>query len=265
MKRLSQFLSVLDIADICSVARSTVSYWIAKKSLPAHRNGNKHMVSAEDLVLFLKSEGQPVPRDLLEHVGGVYSQPFRPFKRCWEYYANEPHGTKCRDCSVFNYQVNECFTARHNHNVQCRIDCHECQYFSEYYVPRIAFIHQLKKPAAVYKDLFLWSGNRAWADLCGVNVEKLIGAGIEEFIHPDSLKSVISYNKMRVQGDQTVPDRFRVAFINQSDGKIEVYLTISSLINPPGTWLAVAEEHGMLFRSVGTLSTTDQGNRDDKK
>lgn len=244
MNSMSQFLSVMDIAHICGVARSTVSYWIAKKSLPAHRNGNKHMVSVADLVLFLKSEGQPVPQDLLEQVGGIYSRPFRPFKKCWEYWANEPHGTRCRDCSVFNYQVNECFTARHNHNVQCRIDCHECQFFSEYYGLRVAFIHQVKKPSAVYKDLYLWSGNRAWADLCGVDVGQLIGAGIEEFLYPDSLKSVISYNKMRVQGDPTVPDRFRVAFINKSDGKKDVYLTISSLISPAGTWLALAEEYG---------------------
>ena len=105
----------------------------------------------------------------------------------------------------------------------------------------MAFIHQIDKPAAVYKDLYLWSGNQAWADLCCVGIEQLIGAGIEEFFHPDSLKMFISYNKRRHQHDSTVPERHEVFFGDESGGKIEVYLSISPLIEPSGTWLAVAE------------------------
>ena len=241
MSQEFQTLSVLEIAEICGVARSTVSYWIAKKSLPAHRSGNKYMVSVDDLVLFLKSEGQPIPQVLLEQVGGVYAQPFRPLKRCWEYWANDPHGTICKHCGVFTYQINECFTANDNHSHKCPINCHECRYFGEYYGPRVAFIHQIDKPAAVYKDLSLWSGNKAWADLCGIEAERLIGAGIEDFIHPDSLKMFISYNKRRNQGDPTVPERHKVFFSNKTGGKVEISLSISPLIRPSGTWLAVAE------------------------
>ncbi len=232
-------LSVIDIAEICGVARSTVSYWIAKKSLQAHRSGNKYVVSVDDLVFFLKSEGQQVPQILLEQVGGVYHQPIRPLKQCWEYWVNHSHGKRCRHCNVFTYQIGECFTAR---NSNCGINCHECQYFGEYYGPLLSFIHQIEKPAAIYKDLYLWSGNKPWAELCGVGVDQLIGAGIEEFIHPDSLKTVISYNKRRVQGDPTVPDRYRVAFSSKSGGKIEACLSISPLAKPVNTWLAVAEE-----------------------
>jgi len=105
----------------------------------------------------------------------------------------------------------------------------------------VAFIHQIDKPAAVYKDLYVWSGNKAWADLCGVDVKQLIGAGIEEFVHPDSLKMFISYNKRRQQGDPSVPDRYQVFLSDKSGRKIEVYLSISPLIRPSGTWLAVAE------------------------
>jgi hypothetical protein len=237
-----QALSVIDIAEICGVARSTVSYWIAKKSLLSHRSGKKDLVSIADLVLFLKSEGRPVPQVLLEQIGGVYAQPFRPLKRCWEFWANDPHRTRCQDCYVVTRQIHECFTAKHNQNNQCPTDCHECKYFGEYYGSRVAFIHQIGKPVAVCKDLYLWSGNKAWADLCGVDVGQLIGAGIEEFVHYDSLKMFISYTRRRNQGDTTVPERYKVFFTNRTGGKIEVYLSISPLRNPSDTWLAVADQ-----------------------
>ena len=231
----------MDIAEICGVARSTVSYWIAKKSLPAHRSGKKHLVFIEDLVLFLKAEGQSVPQILSEQVGGIYPLPFRPFKHCWEYWANKPHGERCQDCSIYILQIDECFTARNNKGQQCQKDCHGCQYFGEYYGPRVAFIHQIEKPAAVFKDLYLWSGNQALAEICGISVEKLIGAGIEDFIHPDSLRMVINYNKRRHKGDPSVPDRYQTFFIDKSGEKIRVNLSISPLKRPAGTRLVVAE------------------------
>ncbi len=241
MGHLNQNLTVLDIAEICGVARSTVSYWIAKKSLPAHRSGKKHLISVKDLVLFLKSEIQSVPQALLEQVGGIYSLPLRSFKKCWEYWANNPHGEKCQDCGVFNLQVEECFTARNNRGQQCQNDCHECKYFGEYYWPCVAFIHQIEKPAAIFKDLYLWSGNKRFSELCGIDADKLIGAGVEEIVHPDSLQMVISYNKRRHQGDPTVPNRYTVFLNNGSGANIEVLLTINSLKNPKGTWLAMVE------------------------
>ncbi len=235
-------LSVMDITKICGVARSTVSYWIARKSLQASRSGKKHLVTVDDLIFFLKSEGQFIPRSLLEQVGGIYPQPFKPLKPCWEFWADHPHGKKCQHCLVFTRKVRECFSAKGNQNLQCPIGCPECQYFAEYYGARVAFIHQIDKPAIIYKNLCLWSGNRAWGELCGVGVGELIGAGIEEFVHPDSLRTVISYDKRRVQGDPTVPDRYQVALSPKSGGKIEVYLAISPLTRPANTWLAVAED-----------------------
>ncbi len=238
-----QNLSVMDISEICGVARSTVSYWIAKKSLQANRSGNRYLVSVDDLVFFLKSEHKRLPQALHELAGGgINPQQFKPLKRCWEYWASHSYGNRCQNCCVFEYQINECFTVRENRNLQCRIECHECQYFCEYYGPRVAFIHQIDKPAAIYKNLYFWSGNYAWAELCGVKVENLIGAGIEELFHPDSLKIIISYDKRRIQGDPAVPDRFSVFLNHKVEGKIEVYLSVSPLIRPAGTWLTVAED-----------------------
>jgi len=239
-----QHLSVMEIADICGVARSTVSYWISKKSLPAHRSGKKHLVGVDDLVLFLTSESQTVPHVLLEQVGGVYPQPFRPFKRCWEYWARDSHGDRCQHCTVFELQIKECFTISRSPNRPCPISCHECQYFGEYYGLPVAFIHQIGKPAAVYKDLSIWTGNRAWAELCNMEVEQLIGLGIEEFVHPESLKTFISYSKGRVQGDPAVPERYRGIFRSGNGGKIRVYMTITPLVKPAGACLAIAERAG---------------------
>jgi len=240
----SQHLSVMEIAKTCGVARSTVSYWISKKSLPARRSGKKHLVSVDDLVLFLRSERQTVPRALLEQVGGVYSQPVRPFKRCWEYWARDSHADGCQHCTVFELQINECFTAGHNPNRQCPISCHECRYFSEYYELPVAFIHQIGKPAAIYKDLCLWTGNRAWGQLCGLEAEELIGVGIEEFVHPESLKTFISYSKGRVQGNPEIPEKYLAVFRSGNGGKIRVYLTITPLVKPVGACLAIAERTG---------------------
>lgn len=237
-----QSLSVMDIAQTCGVARSTVSYWIAKKALPAHRLRNRHMVSVDDLVLFLKSEGRPIPQILLEQVGSMSPLPFRPFKRCWEYWENDSRGKKCLQCNVFTHQIDQCFTAQDTHGRHCPVNCHECHYFGEYYGPRMAFIHQIEKPAAVYKDLYLWSGNKAWADLCGVDVEKLIGIGIEELVHHESLGTFISYNKRKIQGDSTVPDRFQVSFGEKTRDRIKVYLAITPLKSPSGALLAMAEK-----------------------
>jgi len=235
-------LSVIDIAEICGMARSTISYWIAEKALPAHRSGKKHIVSVEDLVIFLQSDGRQVPKILLENIGGIYSQPFRPFQKCWEYWLNHSHEKNCLKCRVHKYQLSECFTAQGNQRLPCSVKCRECQYYYEYYGARVAFIHQMHIPAAIYKDLYLWSGNKAWADLCKVDQEQLIGAGVEEFIHPDSLKDVVNYNKRILQGDTSnVFYRHQVFFEGKNGSKIRTYLSISPLKRPSGTLLAIAE------------------------
>jgi hypothetical protein len=237
-----QMLSVMEIAGICDVARSTVSYWIAEKSLPAERSGKKHLVSVKDLIPFLESLGHPIPTSLQENPDGIYQRALRPFKPCWEYWAKEPHRDGCDKCPVFTRPSTACFTARHNPGQGCRMDCFECQYFFEYYAPAMSFIHQIKNPAAIYKDLYIWSGNRAWADLCGVNTKTLIGAGAEEFIHSVSLKKIINYDKKIRMGDNFEVFRFDLFFISKNSKKIKTDLSISPLKNPDGTWLAVVEK-----------------------
>lgn len=241
MNKSSQMLSVMDIAGICGVARSTVSYWIAAKSLTAQRFGRKHMVSVKDLVPFLESTGYPVPQSLQESIEGVYHSALKPFKHCWDYWAEDNHGEGCKKCPVFTRRLKACFTAGVAPGNRCRADCSECRYFYEYYTPLMSFIHQIKNPAAIYKDLYIWSGNRAWADLCGVDTKSLIGAGAEEFIHPESLKNIINYDKKIRMHDSPEVLRFDLFFTTGNNKKIKTELSISPLSKPEGTWLVVIE------------------------
>ncbi len=241
MNKSSQMLSVMDIAGLCRVARSTVSYWIAEKNLPARRFGRRFMVNIKDLIPFLQSEGHPIPISLLDSAEGIYPRRLKPFKPCWEYWAKDPHRDSCKECPVYSRNFRACFTARHNPGQRCPIDCSECQYFYEHYAPVMSFIDQIKNPAAIYKDLYIWSGNRAWADLCGVNEKNLIGAGAEEFIHPESLKNIINYDKKIRMGAGSEVFRFALFFSTKNNKKIRTDLSISPLKNPDGTWLAVVE------------------------
>ncbi|MBN1627701.1 MAG: hypothetical protein JW944_14375, partial [Deltaproteobacteria bacterium] len=229
------------IADICGVARSTVSYWIAAKSLTARRFGRKHMVSVKDLVPFLEAAGHPIPQPLLEKTEGVYHRGFKPFKHCWDYWARDGREECCKKCPVFLHSLKECFTAGCAAEQRCRADCSECSYFEEHYAPLMAFIHQIKNPAAIYKDLFIWSGNKAWADLCGVDTKSLIGAGAEEFIHPESLKNIINYDKKIRMDNSSEVLHLDLIFTTVNNKKIKTDLSISPLKKPEGTWLVVVE------------------------
>ncbi|MGD9162212.1 MAG: hypothetical protein PVG39_27630 [Desulfobacteraceae bacterium] len=236
----TQMLSVLNISEICDVARSTASYWITRKGLPAQRSGNKFWVSIEDLILFLESIGRPVPQILVEGIGGVYSYPFKSYQTCWNYWQKGEHGENCGNCEVLKYQISECFTLK-DHRRKCSGSCSSCQYYYEHYTQYTSFIHQMSMPAAVLKDMYIWSGNQAWADLCGVDIDSLIGMGIEEIIHPESIKIIINFNKKIQRGDNTGFLKSDVFFENQEGKKIKVNLAMASLKQPAGAYFAVVD------------------------
>ena len=236
----TQMLSVLNISEICAVARSTASYWITQKGLTAQRSGNKFLVSIEDLILFLESIGRPVPQTLVEGLGGVYSHPFKSYQNCWNYWQKWPHGENCENCEVLKYQISECFTLK-NQREKCSVSCSSCQYYYEHYTQYTSFIHQMTMPAAVLKNMYIWSGNQAWAELCGSDIEGLIGMGIEEIIHPESIKIVINFNKKIQMGDNTGFLRSDVFFENRDGKKIKVNMAMASLKQPDGAYFAVVD------------------------
>ena len=237
----TQMLSVLNISEICDVARSTVSYWITEKGLSAQRSGNKFMVAMEDLVIFLETIGRPVPESLMNSIGGVFSHPFKPFVTCWEYWKKENNSKDCENCFIFKCGITECFTVE-NTRRECMTDCSKCQYYYEHYTRYTAFIHQMSMPAAVFRDMYIWTGNRAWAELCGVDIDSLIGLGIEEIVHSESIRNIINLNKKMKQ--QEHPEFFKstIYFENKQGKKISARVTMAPMTKPEGACFAIAGE-----------------------
>ncbi len=240
MQTHTRMLSVIDISKICGVARSTASYWITQKGLSALRTGNKFMVAIEDLVIFLESIGRPVPQTLVESLGGAFAHPFKQHQTCWNYWEKDPHGKNCRDCAVYKYSISECFTSRNN-GAKCAVDCAKCQYFYEHYTQYISFIHQISMPVAIFKDMYIWSGNRAWANLCGVELDRLLGMGVEEIIHPESIRIIIDFNRKMQQGDNAGIFKLPIRFENQNRKKVMADISITPLKQPKGACFAIAE------------------------
>jgi CheY-like chemotaxis protein len=61
----SKFLGTLKIARLCQVTPATVAHWIDQGYLKGHRTPTGHRrVESEDLTLFLREHGMPVPPEL---------------------------------------------------------------------------------------------------------------------------------------------------------------------------------------------------------
>ena len=104
-----------------------------------------------------------------------------------------------------------------------------------------SFIHQIPMPSAILKDLYIWSGNKPWADICEVEINQLIGIGIEEVIHPESIRTIINYNKRIQQGYNTEIFKSAIYFETANGKKIRANLSITPLKQPIGACLAVGE------------------------
>ncbi len=239
MQSTQKPLTVSQTAALCGVNRNTIGFWIRSKKLRAYRVGRNYTIPVEDLLFFLKSTGQPIPEALGGQ--GLKGPYFRSMQYCWQFLRKSDHAQDCQDCAVFKSNVDICFTGKEASTFGCKNGCHECEYYLEVYHARIQFIHQLTDPAAVYKDLFFWGVNEAWAGLCGLKPREMVGMGIEQFYHPDSLGTVISNNNKRTLKDPSalrVEDVFvRCAETEKRRLKIAHYL----LSEPAGAWLLLAE------------------------
>ena len=61
----SKFLGTLKIARLCQVTPATVAHWIDQGYLKGHRTPTGHRrVESDDLALFLREHGMPVPPEL---------------------------------------------------------------------------------------------------------------------------------------------------------------------------------------------------------
>ena len=239
MTTLPKTLSVSQVAAICRVGRTTVGYWVRSKKLFAFRSGRSFSIPEEDLLYFLESSGQPIPPELGN--GGRRGPMFKSFRNCWTYWQAEGARHQCGQCVAFKRQVTDCFCVRENGSSGCPIACRECRYFREMFAQRFQFIHQLDFPAAVLKGLNLWGGNAGWAGLCGVAVDSLIGLGIEAFIHPLSLATVISIIKKVALGEKIGPMPFPVIIATHPQEEKHVSLWVFPLRDPEGANLILAD------------------------
>ncbi|MEW5909134.1 MAG: helix-turn-helix domain-containing protein [Thermodesulfobacteriota bacterium] len=232
-------LSVSQAARLLGVNRNTIGSWIRSDKLRVHRVGKNYQIPVDELIYFLKSTGQKVPKELAsENLKGPY---FRRIQRCYQFFEKQDHGKDCGKCTVYKNELEHCFTGKEASHFACRNGCDECQYFLEYYYNRIQFIHQIASPAAVCKDLFFWSANRKWAELCQKEEKEMVGVGIENIYHADSLRTVISNQKKRMLGDQNVSSEDIVYIRNHLNGRRQVKVANHLLNEPSGAWLLLAE------------------------
>jgi len=232
-------ISVAEAARLCGVGRSTVGYWIREKDLRVIRKGRNYLVRVEDLLSFLQANGKKIPTrfELLE----LKSPLAESIQSCWRYYHGTDHAISCKDCVVQIEQIDTCFSVRSDSRCRCESLCGECGYYRNVILPRIEFIHQIDAPAAVYKDFYLWGGNKHLAKMCGFAKTELPGMGIEEFIHEESLRDAIANTRSRQRGDPQVCSTYHIWFRNREIGKFGVQLTVLPLKNPSGTHLVVAK------------------------
>lgn len=232
-------LSVAQAAALCGVGRTTVGYWIRSKKIRADRVGRNYSIPVQDLLYFLKSNGQKIPTEL--QTENLKSPIFKSFQHCWDYWLGKDPQRNCEACVAFKRRVEVCFTAKRLNDSKCSKQCDRCQYYVEIFLPRIHFVNQIDSPAAVIKDLYFWCGNALWAQLCEVKRKDLIGLGIEEIVHPSSLESMISRAKRRALGDFKTPEKFALNLKNRQSEKIALLVGIYPLTEPKGAFLVLVE------------------------
>lgn len=243
MQTVGKTLSVKESARLCGVGRGTINYWIQKKKLYAKRSGRSYSIPINELLHFLKSTGRNIPHEL--RTVDLQGPIFRSFQPCWEYWDGRDHARGCQNCTVFVNKFEICIATNESSRSHCNTACHECQFYLDVYLPRVQLVHQITLPSAVYKGLYIWAGNRQFAELCGVQERDLPGMGIERIIHPKSLPSVITNIKNRALGDPEVPSTYIVFFNNKRHGKIKAKIGVYPLQEPPGANLVMVEEEAV--------------------
>ena len=238
MQQGPKTISVSEAADLCAVGRTTVGYWIRSKKLAANRHGKKYEIPIQNLLYFLKTNGEQIPAQLeKENLNGPV---FKAFQNCWDYYRDHSHGANCKHCIVLKNELKVCFSARINGKLNCRLECEQCNYYREAYYPRVQFIYQFDLAAAIVKDLYFWAANPEMAELCESPAQQMVGMGIERIIHPRSLEQVISFVKRKALGDPGTQTDCRIYIKNHRMDGMQTKCSVCLLKEPQGAFLVMA-------------------------
>lgn len=238
MEQGPKTISVSEAADLCAVGRTTVGYWIRSKKLAANRRGKKYEIPIQNLLYFLKTNGEQIPAQLeKENWNGPV---FKAFQNCWNFYQGHSHGANCQKCIVFQNELKVCFIARNNGKLNCRLECEKCNYYLEAYYPRVQFIYQFDLAAAIVNDLYFWAANPEMADLCELPAQRMVGMGIEKIIHPRSLEQVISFVKRKALGEPGTQSECRIYIKNHRVDGMQTSCSVCLLKEPRGAFLVMA-------------------------
>jgi excisionase family DNA binding protein len=243
MQQNTKTIGVNETASLCSVGRSTVTYWIREKKLQAIKSGKNYLINRDDLRYFLKSKSKIIPPELFK--GKEQAPQFKPIKPCWEYWKDCARGQNCEDCAIVVNCLDVCFTTKESKAACCDGLCLECRYYQEFYLPRIQFIHQIEFPAAVFKDLYFWGGNFQWATLCQVSEGSIPGMGIEQLFHPESLALTISAIKLARLGNP-FPNSYSAFLKNRNHGSSEINLFLFPIKYMAGMFLLLGKPESCL-------------------
>lgn len=232
-------LSVSKIAELCGVGRSTIGYWIRSKKLKANRIGKKYFIPIDELICFLESSGFSIPENLppitADHTA------LRSYPKCWNYWEGSVHGQGCKECLVFETDVDICFMAKCSDCLQCPKQCYECDYYLKFYLPKIEFTSQIALPAMTYKKFVILGGNSKMVELSGIPKNDLVGMGVENIIHQESLETVIQLSKKRALMDPKA-EIFNTVFLKtKHHQKLGVKFSLYPLNDPRDSFLVVAE------------------------
>ena len=234
-------MTVSQAAEICRVGRTTVGYWIRSGKLFAQRSRRNYTIPVDELLYFLKARGHQIPAQL--KVEGNDAPIYKRFQYCWDYWQKQGEGRNCRGCLVARQKIADCFTLPPS-QVPCRRSaCHRCRYYLDLVAVRVQFVHQMEAPAVIFKYFSVWAANSRFATLCGQRKSSLIGIGIEQLVHPDSLAEVVAVLKQLALAKYTNVNPCRIAIFDQAGGKLSVDVLVLPLNEPAGTWLATVTNH----------------------
>lgn len=193
-------MSVLEASELCGVARSTISYWISKRGLPAYRKGKKFVIEPEELAKFLRICRYRLPACL-----EALAPPLSPAASV-DISESLETGTLPKDLSTEQL---------------------------------LSFVHLIRKPAFIFQGLQIKSCNQKLAEQMGTKIENLVGGKITPWIHADSLEEVVAMNTARNQGPDDAPEYYEL-FLRRIDSvKLKAQIAISPLDMPKNTWMAI--------------------------
>ena len=241
MNPINETLSVQRAATLCGVNRNTVGYWCRSGKINALRVGNRYAIPIKDLRFYLESTGRNVPEALYSK--NPQTRVFKTIQPCWHYFLKTPHGNRCENCHILKKCLTTCFIVRELGASECPKDCYRCEYFREIYLPRIQMIHRIATPAFIYKDFYFWGGNKAGAELCGLEEREFLGIGVENLVHPDSLAFFLYQFKLQKLNDPESTESLSIDFIKKNRGKIKVEASFYPLYDPEHARLVLANRN----------------------